>query len=435
MDDTIKKELYDIADYALAALTKAGASGAEVNISKSQRDEVNVDAGEFSLVRTTLGSSLNIRAIVGGKRGTAATNRHDRESIDAAVAAAIAGAESSEPDDAEIIADGVGEHTFTIGAAAGSLDKMFDRKQEFLAQVKAELPEIDVMQFVTQFNSGNQLYANTNGSRLTCASGRYSTSITFSAREGDNVTSMNGSGYSSHEFDTPILDHDFVRRALGEMKAQLHTVPVDGKFVGTLVAAPDCLSDFLNSMVGSIEDSSLISGTSPWKDKLGQTVADSRLNIELDPFYPRITAGSPYDGNGNLCERSEIIKDGVLVNFALSQYGSRKTGLPMLRAENGFIVGAGDTALDDIIAGIDDGLLINRFSGGSPAQNGDFSGVAKNSFLVKNGKITDAVSETMISGNLFEMLNNIVAISSDVQCDGGSVVPYAAFRGVTISGK
>ena len=54
---------------------------------------------------------------------------------------------------------------------------------------------------------------------------------------------------------------------------------------------------------------------------------------------------------------------------------------------------------------------------------------------IENGKITCALSETMISGNLGDLLKNVVAISAEVVCDGTSVLPYAAFGGVTVSGK
>jgi PmbA protein len=41
----------------------------------------------------------------------------------------------------------------------------------------------------------------------------------------------------------------------------------------------------------------------------------------------------------------------------------------------------------------------------------------------------------MISGNLGDLLKNVVAISSEVVCDGATVLPYVAFGGVTVSGK
>ena len=76
-----------------------------------------------------------------------------------------------------------------------------------------------------------------------------------------------------------------------------------------------------------------------------------------------------------------------------------------------------------------------RFSGGAPASSGEFSGVAKNSFLIENGKVTSALSETMISSCVPDMLKNIREISSDVLKDGNNVVPYVAFDGITVSGK
>ena len=96
---------------------------------------------------------------------------------------------------------------------------------------------------------------------------------------------------------------------------------------------------------------------------------------------------------------------------------------------------AGDQSLADILRGIDRGLLVSRFSGGSPASNGDFSGIAKNSFLIEHGQITSAVSETMISGNLAEMVNHLRGISRETVRNGYSLLPWFAVDGITISGK
>ena len=41
----------------------------------------------------------------------------------------------------------------------------------------------------------------------------------------------------------------------------------------------------------------------------------------------------------------------------------------------------------------------------------------------------------MISGNLIDLLNSIIGVSSDTICDGYSVLPYILFDGVTVSGK
>ena len=56
----MSKELYDIADYALKQLKAQGADGADVWVSRGQMDELNLDAGKFSLMRTTFSTNMSI---------------------------------------------------------------------------------------------------------------------------------------------------------------------------------------------------------------------------------------------------------------------------------------------------------------------------------------------------------------------------------------
>ncbi|MBR3643336.1 MAG: TldD/PmbA family protein, partial [Parasporobacterium sp.] len=102
---------------------------------------------------------------------------------------------------------------------------------------------------------------------------------------------------------------------------------------------------------------------------------------------------------------------------------------------NDLVVEPGDRTLEEMIASVDKGLIMGAYSGGEPGANGEFSGVAKNSFLIENGKIKCAVSETMVNGNLGEAFKHIRGISKELRCDGGSVIPYIAVDGIVISGK
>ena len=141
-----------------------------------------------------------------------------------------------------------------------------------------------------------------------------------------------------------------------------------------------------------------------------------------------------YTGEGYQTENYDVIKDGRLVSFALSQYGANRTGGKRAGNDgNNMIVASGEKTLEEIIAGIDRGVLVMRFSGGQPSPAGEFSGVAKNSFLIENGKIAGALTETMISGSVPEMLTHIRDISSDTLRDGSESLPYIAFDGITVS--
>ena len=65
----------------------------------------------------------------------------------------------------------------------------------------------------------------------------------------------------------------------------------------------------------------------------------------------------------------------------------------------------------------------------------DFTGVAKNSFYVEDGAIRFPIHETMVAGNLRELLTSIRAIGSTSVNYGGHAYPALAASGVTISTK
>jgi PmbA protein len=67
---------------------------------------------------------------------------------------------------------------------------------------------------------------------------------------------------------------------------------------------------------------------------------------------------------------------------------------------------------------------------GRPASNGDFSGVIKNSFAIDNGRLGDALSETMISGNVARMLRDVDAVSSERIDYGTTRLPWVRVPGL-----
>ena len=129
-----------------------------------------------------------------------------------------------------------------------------------------------------------------------------------------------------------------------------------------------------------------------------------------------------------------IIDRGKLKNFALSLYGANKTGLGRLAGpRENLVVDQGTCPWKDLISSVDRGILLNSYSGGAPNDAGDFSGVAKNSFYIKEGKITHPLTETMVSGNLGDLLKNIQDTSRERIHFGPSVLPWLHTKGLTIS--
>lgn len=430
------ERLKQAARYTLDALKQAGADDAQVSVSEGKTEEFNVDAGEFSLIRSVYSSGASMKIIKNRRKGTVAVNQLDRDTIDAAVAECIAAADSGVEDDALSIASLEENADFKDGALVCDKASFFDSVIKLTEDIKREYPQIMIEQLIATHSYGKHVLANTNGVLFTEEDGSYNVSVMYSAHDGENATSFN---YFDFEFLDPhadILSMDGARTMLDRAVAELETKPFTGKFVGTAVFSPACLGDLLGIVTGSFTgDLALIEGTSIWKNKLGQQVADDRFTLSVIPHDPRIVCGERITSDGYRSEDYDIIKDGVLNSFCLSEYAANKTGLTRSKSTSGCIgVKPGEESLDKLIAGIEKGILVCRFSGGEPANNGDFSGVAKNSFLIENGKIAYPVSETMISGNMAEMLFHVRGFSAETVCDGSSVLPYAAFDGVTVSG-
>lgn len=432
------KDLKIVAASSLEALKNMGAQSASVSATYSETREFNVDGGEFSLFRTLFDNSLVLTAIKDAKKGTAQVNHFDDESIAGAAADCIAAADASEPDEAWEFAPSEGEHSFCEGVYDPDLDLLFERCREFMADLTQQHPSIMMEQMIVKHRKVDTVFATSNGSVFTEKGGYYNISLMYSAHEGDKSSSFFGSDVSTTDLSVPFMQLGSIKRDLTDVEKQIYPKPVEGKFEGTVVFTPGCFMEAVYYALASFTDgSSILDGTSLWKDKLGEKVANDCLTVTLAPHREGTIGGDNWTSEGYLTEDCDIIKGGVLQSFLMNKYFANKTGHE--RTKNMdigcMVVPAGDKSIADIIAGIDRGLVVSRVSGGNPASSGDFSMVAKNSFIIENGKVGDSVSEVMINGNLAEILCNIRAISSDVESNGGYLMPWAAFDGVTISGK
>lgn len=429
--------LNEIAAKTLAALKENGAEKAACTARFTETHEFNVDGGEFSLFRTLFDNNLSMTAICEKKKGSVSINRFDDEAIANAAKDCASIAASGEADDAWDFAEGTDNAPTTDGCPEADLDRFFDRTRELMDDIRTRHPKILMEQMIVTHKKVHNVYKNSKGASFDCTEGFYEIELMFSAHEGDKASSFFGTGVVTDTLDTRFIELGSIETDLSDVEKQLDPVPLTGKFTGVALFPAGSLGSILYSVMGNFaSDSTILDGTSPWKDKLGTTVADPRLTVSIAPGDPRVVCGSRYTGDGFAAEDYDLIKDGVLESFMLSLYVSNKTGLARAKNSSGaMIVKPGDTALSDIIAGIERGIIVGRFSGGDPGTGGDFSGVAKNSFLIENGKITCALSETMISGNIGDLLKNIRAISKETVADGMSVLPAIAFDGVTVAGQ
>ncbi|MCL2202546.1 MAG: TldD/PmbA family protein [Defluviitaleaceae bacterium] len=427
----------EIALYALDAMKKAGADKASCQASQGRKDEFNVEANKFTLLRTLFDDSLSLKVLKDGKKGTTTINKLDKESVDKAVADCVALAAQGTPDEAEDIAPLATNRDFDQRVGGCDTAKLFSRAKEYLEQVRDELPKIMIEGMTAEFNANNTTYANTNGVVFNTQNEYYNAGSTFQANEGEKTSSFNYYYTNLANLDKPLLELGMQRALLEESVRSLNPRMFEGKHVGKIIVTPACADMLWYTLIDCfLHDFPMIQGTSRWKDALNTPVVHPKLTLRNSPLHPLVVGGERFTPDGFESVNYDLIKDGVLKSFALSLYAANKTGHP--RAGNAAIwnmeILPGDMALADMIKGVDKGILINRFSGASPGPSGDISGVAKNSFLIENGKISDALVETMVSFNLVDVLQNVIGVSQEVNNDGYTLLPWVCLDGVTISG-
>jgi len=426
----------EIARQCLDLLLAEGATEGSCSVSVGTKTEFYYECGSLGLLRTVRNVSLSLKALVGTRKGVASLNSFEEEDLMRAVRQAVESAKISREDPAEGLPEVIAVKHFESGPREPDRDAMLFRLNEFFDALKKEYPSVSVDTASVDHTATESIYCTTNGICLSVTKGLYSFSPMFMAREGDKTSSFNYYGAVVDNLDRPLIDLADGRRALNDSVQQVSPVPMKGKFVGDVIFTPGCFGDLLSSVEGNfLSDGSLIDGTSIWKDKLNTPVAAPCLRWSSRPRSEEIVGGY-FMAGGYEAENMELITDGVLKNFVLSRYGAKKTGRERSVSAGGcYFVDPGDKTLEEMIASVKHGLLVARFSGGSPSGDGTISGVAKNSFEIRDGKIVHAVSEAMISGNLAEMLRNITAISSETVNDGTSVLPWVSVRDIVISGQ
>ena len=427
----------DTADRMDRILQKEQPGKYRYTISQSEKQELNLENGGFKLLRTVFSNSASLRVFQGAKMGAASGNDITETGLEKLAAAAKAAAESASEDPCHDIAPDQGKDVFLQGNTEPDMDRFIERIKEFLKTAAEEYPKVRIMSGIGSYDRWNWISRNSNGTEFEARAGQYHFSVEICASDGDKTTGLDYTGFSTKTLDVPFMEMGDLRRRLEDIQKSIEPERIQGKFEGPVIITPGCAEDFIFMTLSNyIGEGVIVNGTSQWLDKVGEQVADEKLTIALKPFDDRIVTGERATANGFRTEEVTLIDKGVLKTHWLSLYGSNKTGRPVVKnTGSDLVVEPGDKTLEELIASVDKGLILGGFSGGNPGTNGEFSGVAKNSFLIENGKVKCAVTETMVNGNLAEAFRHIRGISREVLCNGRSVVPYIAVDGIVISGK
>ncbi len=421
----------------LAALLEgAGIAEYAFEVKESEKRELNTEHTDFVLYRTVFDKRISLDVFLDGRKGSASGNDLTDEGLEKVISAARASAEAAEADDANGIAERQAPESLVYGSPEPDMERFFDRVREALSEAGRRFPRVRMMQVIASHDREHALYRNTCGTVFETLEGLYSVMLEYAGNDGERTAGIAYSEVVTADLDVPILSRGSILRQLKDAGDSLDTVSVGGKFRGTVILTPEALGMFTymlaeNMLAGPV----IMNGTSLWLDCIGKQVADRRVTLSLAAEDSRLAVRSCRTGDGYRAENVTLIDRGVLKSHILDLFAARKTGRPVTRCGSCFVMENGDTPLCDMIRSVDRGLIVGGFSGGEPGPNGEFSGVAKNSFYIENGQIRGAVMETMISGTLTDVFSKVRGVSAESVSDGTSSFPYLMCEGITVSGN
>ena len=112
-------------------------------------------------------------------------------------------------------------------------------------------------------------------------------------------------------------------------------------------------------------------------------------------------------------------------------------GMPAPMA-TALIVSPGTTSLNDMLSGMEEGLLIEHLMGAEQGNvmGGDFSGNVLLGFRVEHGKVVGRVKNAMVAGNVYELLRDGVVLSKESRWVYGQLnTPYLYVSKLSVVGK
>ena len=298
----------------------------------------------------------------------------------------------------------------------------------------AEDPLIKSTRAIYQDRMQSVYYGNSLGSWIVEERPLLDLICAAEAVSGDDVVSQSEAmTLANRGFEACRGQTERARAAARRAKEQLFAQPVKGG-VYPVVVNPSLAGVFVHEAFGHLSESDFLAENEEARAamRLGRRFGRPLLNI-ADSGVEEPAGSLPgthrYDDEGVPMRRTQLVEDGVLVGRlhsreTASRLGEEPTGnaraqdynhAPLVRMRNTFIE-AGETSFQDMIADIELGVYALKSRGGQTCL-GNFSFSSAYAYMIRGGKLAEPVRDVILAGNLFETLENVVAVGDDFAWD------------------
>jgi PmbA protein len=440
-----KKPADTLAQIVVKSMLAKGFTDAQVFDTETILTEVNIDNNVPSLLRSTVARKLSLQGlqfdVVSGQNRKVSGECSDlsEAGIEQAIEGLLATSGSAPLSDAYAVSSAQ-KANFSQGPLKPDMKAMTQAAASLLAWRAKKVPMVKIGGGTTFHKLEQRSIASSQGTHILARLGYYGASVFANASDATRSSSFNMADGACHQLNTKALFSQFsIAEVLSALPQQMDTTRLTENFSGDVILSTQAVQDLISWLIGQLSDGALLAGTSTLMKSLNESIASPLFTLKSRFDAPSVLALS---AEGFLCKPITVVKNGVLKTLLPSDYASRKLGIQrvmipaspgMFGQPHGWEIAAGKQSSKAMVQSVKQGALVGRLSMGAPASNGDFSGVIKNSFLIENGKVQQSLSETMVSGNMRQMLKNIIGVSKERVDSGAFLLPKLHINGLNFS--
>ena len=426
---------------ALNRARMAGATAAEASAHSSQGLSVAVRLGEVETLEYMQDRGIDVTVFIGQRKGHASSADLRRQSIETSIDRAMEIARYTQEDNCSGLAD-----PDLLAVEFPELDLWHPSSMDAQAAIDRALAceaagradkQISNSEGAS-FNAGLGLsvYGNSHGFIGRSSGTQFGQSCILLAGEGGGM--QRDYSYDNRrcldDVESPeTTGREAARRTIRRLNAR--QLPTG---VMPVLFSAEVAKGLVGSMVGAISGTTLYRNASFLKDKVGEQIFPSWLNICERPRLLRGAGSASFDNEGVVTVERRIIDAGLLQGYVLSSYSARRLGLQTTGNSGGvrnLMLEPGGEASDDLPGHMQNGFYVTEVMGqGVNLLTGDYSRGASG-FLVENGELTHAVEEVTIAGNLSDMYRNIVAVGNNIDTRGNVQSGQILISDMTVAGE
>jgi PmbA protein len=440
--------LTDLAERLVTAARRAGADAADALAVRSVSLAVEVREGAVEESERSEGDEVGLRVFVGRRQAVVSSN-DVKADVAGLAERAVAMARAAPEDPFAGLADPA-----QLARDIPDLDLLDpDLPSVTLLEERAKRAESAALavEGVTK-SGGASASAGIGGIVLVTSQGfrgaylNSGQSVSMTAIAGEGMAMERDYDYSSALHGADLEPPEKVGRSAGERTVErLNPRKVDTKRV-PVVFDRRVAGSLVGHLAGAINGSAVARKTSFLKDRLGERLFRSGIDVIDDPRRRRGLRSRPFDAEGVATRRLAVVEDGVLKSWFLDSATGRELGFATTgHAQRGVSstpspgpsnlhLSAGADTPEALLADIAEGFYVTDLIGmGVNQVTGDYSRGASG-FWIENGRRSYPVSEVTIAGNLVEMFSTL-SPANDLEFRFGTNAPTLRVEGLTVAGR